>query len=121
MLNSACMCSKDAHRENKKIATIGVCTDDALLAIRHDACLDSRSPRFAARWNETTATLLFYHSTRAKRLKTSEPSDLTGNTPRPASSPTPQRHELLDKNQETERRVPCWPELWIRGCINCIK
>ena len=35
-----------------------------------------RSPRFAARWNETAVTLLFYRATHAKRLEASEPSDL---------------------------------------------
>ena len=64
-----------------------------------------RSPRFAARWNETAATLLFCHPTHAKHLETSEPSDLAGKTEREHAMSAfltgPTRHELLDKKQGT--------------------
>src|SRR5215831_17955329 len=98
MLNSACMCSKHVQRENKKIAKRSVCGKTmsySLSVTMHVWTL--RSSRFVARWKEVAATLLFGHPTKAKRLETSEPSDLAGKTERERHVRLPHRPHS-DKN-----------------------
>jgi hypothetical protein len=63
MLNSAFMCSEDAHRENQKIATQLVCGKAMFYSLSVTMHVWSlRSPRFVARWNETAASVLFFHA-----------------------------------------------------------
>jgi len=77
--------------------TIGVWEDDVLLAICHDACLDSALVAIRREMEGGRATLLFGHPTKAKRLETSEPSDLAGKTERERHVRLPHRPHS-DKN-----------------------
>jgi hypothetical protein len=96
------MCSKDVHRENKKIATRSVCGE--VMSYMPSVTMHVwtlRSPHFVARWNEDGAIFLFCQPTGTKLRETSEPFCLSEReNAMSASSPTPQQHHVVDKNQK---------------------